>query len=129
MLALLEKSTGAVGRDVLVSEDGIAFIVKPGDVGKVIGKGGSNIKKLRELLGKTVDVVEDNETVQGFVRNLFTPASITDVTLHEIDGKKSVQVKVDPAQKGLAIGKGGERAKRARRLAKRRFDIDDLKIS
>jgi N utilization substance protein A len=129
MCALLEQHTGAVAHDVVAREDAVTFIVKAGDAGKAIGKGGAHIKKLSHLFGKPVEVVEDAETVEGFVRNLLAPAGVKSVTGPSENGdRKVVQVEVEPTQKGLAIGKGGERVRKARLLAKRRFDIDDVKI-
>lgn len=128
LLAMLEQQTGAVARDVIVGDEGIMFIVKPGDAGKAIGKGGANIKKVQKLFSKPVGIVEDSETAEGFLRNLLAPATLKSVTNAANDGKTVLQVEVDPEKKGVAIGKGGERVRRARALLKRRFNIDDIKI-
>jgi len=127
-IALLEQQTGAAAHDVMVGPESITFLVKAGDAGKAIGKGGANIRKLQRVFNKTVDVVEDSDTLEGFVRNLLSPAVVKQITQSGNDGKVSVHVTVEPEKKGLAIGKGGERIRRARALAKRRFNVDELKI-
>lgn len=129
MISLLAQTTGAVAHDVMSSDEAVTFIVTAGHAGKAIGKGGANIRKLQQMFGKPVGVVEDAETVEGFVRNLFAPIGVKTVTEVDQGGRKVVHVTVDAAQKGLAIGKGGERIKKARVLAKRRFNVDDVKIT
>ena len=52
-----------------------------------------------------------------------TRASVVDCVVDE-----KVTFIVQPGQMGLAIGKGGERIKRARLLAKRLFGVAEVRI-
>ncbi|RLI05887.1 hypothetical protein DRO26_00805 [Candidatus Bathyarchaeota archaeon] len=68
--------------------------------------------------------------MQDFIRNAFIPAKIKEVRVVEkLDKKKIVVVKVEEKDKGLAIGKGGERVGRIRQLLKRYFDVNNLVIT
>ncbi|MBI4360701.1 NusA-like transcription termination signal-binding factor [Candidatus Micrarchaeota archaeon] len=126
LLNLLEDKTGVRALDVFQAESALVFVVPSGSAGKVLGKQGSNRLRLERFVGKSVDVVEQSETLEGFARNCFRPAEIRQVDVKE-QGKKVI-VKVDASQRGLAIGRSGERIKRARLLLKRYFDVDDVKL-
>jgi len=124
LIQMLEQSTGAQALDVLREEDCVTFIVKNGDLGRAIGKDGANIARLKKNLGKNVELVEYSEERKTFLENLFKPVRIQEFRLE--DG--GMIIRVDGKDKGLAIGRGGSRIKRARELMKRHFGIQDLKI-
>ncbi|RLI88916.1 MAG: NusA-like transcription termination signal-binding factor [Archaeoglobales archaeon] len=126
-LTLFESLTGASVKDCMVQDDRIIFVVKKGDMGAAIGKGGINIERARELMGKRIEVVEHSNDPVEFIVNIFKPIRVN-VRLIEKSGKRIAQVSVDPQYKGLAIGKGGKNINKAKELAKRHHDIDDVII-
>ena len=123
---LLEENTGARAKDVIAFEDSIVFVVEKGDLGRAIGRNGNNIQKLRRAFDKNVEVVEDAEDVKQFAQNVFYPAKV--IEAKQSNDKKTLLVKVENKDRGIAIGKGGERIKRAKTLFERHFQIDDVKI-
>ncbi|MBI3587923.1 NusA-like transcription termination signal-binding factor [Candidatus Micrarchaeota archaeon] len=125
---LLERSTGARATDVVFGEGSVIFVVAKGDLGRAIGKGGASITKLERAFDKAVEVVEDDGTMQGFLANLFRPVALSEVRESGSPERRTVTVAVNPADKGRAIGRGGERIKKARMLLKRKFGIEDVKI-
>ncbi len=129
-ISLLQDLTGAIARDCIIDKDNnrLIFIVQPGDAGKAIGRRGSNINKLRELLNMEIEVVEYAEKLEDLVKNIFAPARVLKVRVARRNGRKVVYVTVDPNDKGRAIGKGGRRVAIARLILKRYFDIDDVRI-
>ncbi|HLD76412.1 MAG TPA: NusA-like transcription termination signal-binding factor, partial [Candidatus Norongarragalinales archaeon] len=127
LLNLLETRTGAHALDVVRSGDGLIFVVESGQMGKALGKNGQNLIRLRNDVGKPVDLVESADSLEIFVRNLFRPAEVVSVNVAQEGGKK-VSVKVSNDSKGLAIGRSGEKIKRARLLLKKYFDVEDVKI-
>jgi len=130
-ISLFENITGAVARDCIIDDESerIIFIVKPGNIGLAIGKAGINIKRVREFLHKAIDVVEFADTELKFVENTLSPARIKTVTIQEKrDGRRIAMVTVDSKDRGIAIGKNGRNVARARLLAKRHYDIDDVII-
>lgn len=126
-LTLFESITGASIKDCIVQDDKIVFVVRKGDMGAAIGKGGINIEKAKELIGKRIEVVEHSDTPEEFVENIFKPIDV-DVQLQDKDGKKVIQVSVNPQYKGLVIGKGGKNINKAKELAKRHHEIEDILI-
>ena len=128
LLNMLEKTTGARATDVVLSESSVIFVVEKGNLGKAIGKGGSNIHKVSAMLGKPVDIVEMADNVKDFITNALVPAVIKSMDEDSSTGKDIVTVNVDPKTKGLAIGKNGEKIKRTRLLAKRYFSVDEVRV-
>lgn len=131
-ISLFENITGAVARDCIVDDESerIIFIVKPGNIGLAIGKGGINIKRVREFLNKDIDVVEYASTEERFIQNTLSPAKIKSVAIQEKrDGRRIALVSVDNKDRGIAIGKNGRNVARARLLAKRHYNIDDVIIN
>jgi len=129
MIALLERQTGARANDVVLAEDSVIFVVQAGDLGRAIGKAGANIAKLRHRFGgKQIDVFEYSDDAAQFLKNVFHPVEVRSVEQVEAGGRKVFHVSVDLKNKGLAIGKAGSKIKKARMLAKRYFQADDVKI-
>ncbi len=130
-IALFEGLTGASVCDCLVDDKGkkITFIVRPGDIGMAIGKGGNRIKKAKQMVGKSIDVIEYSEDPAEFVKNIFTPAKVVGVNVVEREGRKVAIVEVDSSDKGLAIGRGGQNIQRAKILALRHHNIHDLSLT
>ena len=126
LINFLEKATGARATDVLVSGDSVIFVVAKGNLGLAIGRAGANIQKLRRMMaGKEVEIVEEASDVKELLTHALSPAMLKGI---EQNDRGEVIVSVDPKSKGLAIGRGGERIKRARVLAKRLFGVTEVRI-
>lgn len=125
---LLETRTGARAEDVIFDGESVVYMIQKGDLGKAIGRAGANIEGLKRALSKHVELVEASESIEGLLANVFHPVTVSNVKVEERGGRKIALVKVDPKNKGLAIGRGGEKIKVARLLAKRRFGCDDVRI-
>ncbi len=106
----------------------IMVVVKKGDMGLAIGKGGSNINKVKKLIRKDIEVVEHSPDIKEFIENLFRPASVKSVEILTKNEKCCAYVEVLTKHKGIAIGKNGERIKKVKLLVKRNQDIDNVII-
>jgi N utilization substance protein A len=129
-ISLFESITGAVARDCIIDEDRVIFIVKPGNIGLAIGKKGMNIKRVRDFLQKPIEVVEFAQSADEFIKNTLAPARIKMITItSRRDGKKVAMVTVNEKDRGIAIGKNGKNVARARLLARRHYNIEDVIIN
>ncbi|MCW4052049.1 MAG: NusA-like transcription termination signal-binding factor [Candidatus Bathyarchaeota archaeon] len=131
-IALFENITGASVKDCILDEDTdrAIFIVKEGDVGMAIGKGGKNIRLLERMTNKRHEIIEYSEEPGQFIKNALKPAQVTEIRITEkTDGKSIAVVQVNPKDKGVAIGKNGRNAERIRFLAKRYFQIQNVSIT
>lgn len=131
-IALFESITGATVKDCIIDDElnRIIFIIKEGDVGIAIGKGGKNIHMLERMTGKKHEIIEHSEKPAQFIKNALKPAHVNEIRISErTDGKTIAVVSVDPKDKGVAIGKNGRNAERIRFLAKRYFQIQNVSIT
>ena len=131
-IALFESITGAAVKDCVLDEDEnrAIFIVKEGDIGMAIGKGGKNIRLLERMTSKRHEIIEYSENPAQFIRNALRPARVTELRITEKpDGKAIAVVAVVPKDKGVAIGRNGRNAERIRFLAKRYFQIENVSIT
>jgi N utilization substance protein A len=126
-ITLFESLTGSKIKDCLIEENGgITFVVEEKELGRCLGKEGRNIKKFRDLTGKSVHVVGYSSDLSQFVRNIFSPAEVAKVLLSG-DGK-TVTVEVKPGFKGMALGEGKRRLARAKKLMSRFYGVRDMVV-
>ena len=130
-IALFESITGATARDCII-DDGlnrIIFTVKEGDAGTAIGRRGKNIRLLEKMTGKKHEIIEYSENPIQFIKNALKPAQVKEIRITKRpNGKTIAVVSVNPRDKGVAIGKNGRNAERARFLVKRYFQIQNVSI-
>jgi N utilization substance protein A len=132
MISLFQKITKVTPRDCLDDEkqDRLIFVVNEGKMGLAIGKNGSNIKSLQNLLKRNIELVEYYDEPIKFLKNVLNSKLITDVKMGiRSDGSKQVIIFVNPSDKGLVVGRAGRNAEKARLLAKRYFDINSVLIN
>lgn len=125
-IALFESMTGAATKDCIIDNgrNKIIFVVKKGDMGLAIGKKGSNIQKVKQSLGKKIELVEHSEDPTEFVRNVFHPLRVNEISVLDKEEKKTAQVEMDARDKAQAIGMKGRNLERARALLERHHHMD-----
>ncbi len=132
LMSLFQNVTGATARDCIEDEkqNRVIFVVNNGKMGLAIGKGGSHIKSLQNLVKKNVELVEFHDDPATFLKNMLNPKLIEEIKLNERpDGTMEALVVVDPKKKGIVVGREGRNAEKARLLAKRYFDITRVLIN
>lgn len=124
-MAFFEANTGARVKDCISEDEKLIFIVEENEMGKAIGRNGANIKKIEGLLRKKVRLVEFSSDVLQFVRNLAYPIEISDAKNEEgiviIHGK-------DTATRAMLIGRERSNVNHLAGIAKRYFDIKEIKV-
>jgi transcription termination/antitermination protein NusA len=131
LMSLFQSITSATARDCIVDErmDRVIFIVNKGHMGLAIGKGGSTIKHLQNMVGKKVELVEYSDDACKFISNMLNSDLINDIKINmRIDGTKQAVVVVDAKKKGIVVGREGRNAEKARILARRYFQISNVLI-
>lgn len=130
-MALLHDLTGVHVRDCIIDDDfnRIIFVVNPDEIGQAIGPRGINVQRLRKILGKNIEIVGYSDKLEDMAKLALVPARVRDVRVVERAGKKTVYVSVEPADKGIAIGKNGKNVSRARILLSRYFGVDNVVIA
>jgi transcription termination/antitermination protein NusA len=131
LMSLFQSVTSATARDCIVDEkmDRVIFVVNRGQMGLAIGKGGSTIKQLQNVVAKKIELVEFSDEPAEFIRNMLNADMVNDVKISDrSDGTKQAVVTVDPRKKGAVVGREGRNAEKARLLAKRYFQITNVQI-
>ena len=132
MMSLFQNVTGATARDCIEDEkqDRVIFVVNSGKMGLAIGKGGTHIKSLQNIVKRNVELVEFDDDPAKFLSNLLNSKLVSEVKINKRnDGSKQAIVMVDPRKKGIVVGREGRNAEKARLLAKRYFDISSVLIN
>jgi N utilization substance protein A len=130
-MSLFQSITSATARDCIVDEkmDRVIFVVNKGQMGLAIGKGGSTIKQLQNVVARKIELVEYSDDPAEFIRNMLNADMVNDVRLSDRpDGTKQAVVTVDQRKKGAVVGREGRNAEKARLLAKRYFQITNVQI-
>jgi len=125
-ITLFESMTGATVKDCVQEADTMGFLVKKGDMGLAIGKGGSNIERVRNTMGKSVWIMEFDEDEPKFVKNLFQPIKVKQVRISSANKEKTAIIEVNRQDRKRVIGPEGKRIKLAKEMAKRHFMIENI---
>ena len=132
LMSLFQNVTGATARDCVEDEkqDRVIFVVNAGKMGLAIGKGGSHIKNLQNIIKRNIELVEYSEDPTVFLKNMLNAKLVSEVKMNKrADGTMQAIVIVDPKKKGIVVGREGRNAEKARLLAKRYFDITSVLIN
>lgn len=122
---LFESLSKVKVKDAYVKDNTIVFIVEEGGLGRALGKNGSNVKKLVELIKKKIKLIEFNSKVERFIKNFIYPIKAESIILED----EVVKIRVMGAKtKGLLIGRESKNLKELRAVVSRFFKIKDIKI-
>jgi len=129
-IALFENLTGAMAMDCFEDSENnrLIFVIKSGDMGLAIGKGGDHINRVKKIIGKHVELIEHSDDPVEFVKNAFHPVLIKNINIVLRGDKRIAYVEVNTKEKGLAIGRDGKNIEKVRKLSTRHHNIDDVII-
>ncbi len=125
-MSMFELVTRVGAKDCFDLDDKMYFVVGTGQVGKALGKGAVNVKKLENMLKKKVRIVEYSTDLGQFVRNVVNPLKLNEVV---IEGGVVTITAVDHKTRGLLIGRGAQHLRQYEQIVKRYFPIEEMKVS
>jgi len=116
-LRILTKATAI---DCVIDEkfERVIYIIKKGDMGLAIGKKGENIRRMQNVLGKRIEMVEYAGEQEGFIANIFRPVEISRIE-KDVSTGELVIIIAKKSDLGTAIGKRGANIEKARLLVKK----------
>jgi len=123
IIPIFESITGAKLKDCILNER-LLFIVEENEMGKAIGKKGSNIKRLENMLKKKVKVIGFSQDVLQFIKNLLYPLQIKSIENKE----GTITIQADTKTKALIIGRNKQNLSNSIAIVKRYFDVNDIKV-
>jgi N utilization substance protein A len=128
-LRILTKATAL---DCIIDErfERIIYIIQKGDMGLAIGKKGENIRRMQNVLGKRIEMVEYADEQNAFIANIFRPVEISTIEMDPLTGTLIVSIQ-KKSDLGTAIGKKGANIEKARLLMRKFWnaELGDLRIS
>ena len=124
-ISLFESVTRAKVRDCIVNED-VIFVVHENEMGRAIGKQGSNIKRIEGILKKKIRLVESSNDVSQFVQNLIYPIRAKEIK--EEDGLVTIYGN-DTKTRGMLIGRDKHKINSINDIVKRYFEIKEVKVA
>ena len=131
-IAAMEKVSGAEVKDCIVDGGTITYVIKQGQMGVAIGKGGVNVKRLTTALGKKVHIVELNSDPLKFISNLAGSVKLRNMEMKEITSAgqttRKLFVETDQKDRGTLVGKGGKNIEMIKSLLKRHHEIEDVVV-
>ncbi|WP_456373087.1 NusA-like transcription termination signal-binding factor [Methanocaldococcus sp.] len=127
-IGFFEKIANVPILDCILNDERVAFIVKEGDIGAAIGKGGENVKVAEEKFGKKVDIIEYSEDWRKFIRNIFAPIPLEDVWIKRVGKDVVAFIKINPKVRRAVFGEKGKNLERALNILKRHTKITKIKV-
>lgn len=100
----------------------LVFVVEQERLGQAIGKNGANIEKLKAKLKKKILIVADSKDPETFIKNYFNNLKIFSIEPRDVMGEKEYMVTLDEKDRGIAIGRDGERIKSLKAFLKKKFN-------
>ncbi len=117
-----ERFTGVMPSDYVSSDSTLVFFVDGKELGKAIGKSAKNIKKLSSYFKKRIVIVADSDDPLQLIKNYFGDVDIKNIEERNVMGERNYLMYVDEKQRGVAVGRNGERVKLIKNVLKKRFD-------
>ena len=123
-ITLFESMTGAKVKDCILNEK-VFFIIEENSMGKAIGRNGSNIKRIENILRKKIKLAEFSNDVLQFIKNIAYPVEINDIKNE--NGVITIQGR-DTNTKAMLIGRDRQNINHVIEIVKRYFDVKEIKV-
>ncbi len=128
LISLFQSITRVDVKDCFETSEGtLVFVVGQGQIGKAIGKGSSNVKRLESKFKKKIRIIEYNPDMEQFVRNMVYPNKLNEVEFDH-DKKVLTLTAMDNKTRGYLIGRSASNLRNYESILKRHFDVSELKV-
>jgi len=125
IISIFESATGARLKDAISAEGSLILIVQEGDMGRAIGKNGSNIRKMENLLKKKIKVAEFSSDTSRFAENLMMPLQAKNIEV--LDGVISIYCN-DTKTRAMLIGRERSNINFITGILRRYFEVKEVKV-
>lgn len=119
----LDKQTGVIAKDCLVSGKTVTFLIKNPEMGKAIGKNGKKIKSLTKKLGRKIELIAFFDGPKKFFKKALPKTEFEKIKAEN----NSIILKVNSMEKKKIKQKMGK-FKRIKKLAERNYNIESVKL-
>jgi len=116
---LFERIAKVRVKDSFEENETVYLILYPGSLMKALGKGGENIKKLKDRINKRVRLLEFSSDTKRFVKNFIYPNKVEEIEVSE----DTVTIKESSKKtKSLLIGRDARNLKLLNKVVDRYFN-------
>lgn len=129
-LSVFSTLTGVSAVDCFEQDEEVVYVVEAGKIGIAVGKNGSNIKKVENLLKRKIRLVENSQDIVRFVRNAIYPMKPENVYVAtKADGSKIIKLQVDSRVKKNLMRNSKKLFKLLETLISRHFPSYRLEVA
>ena len=116
-------------RDCYVDGNTVTFLVNEHDLGQAIGKQGANVRRMRQRIGKNVEIIPYASDAPTFLKKALKvyKVEVQEIKEREEAGKNSLTLKLDPENREKVL-RNMNRLKRLKAIIKKNFDIENVKL-
>jgi len=126
LISLFETLTQAAVKDCFVdNKEVLTFIVAENEMGKAIGKGGSNVHRIEKALNRKIKIVEYNPDLLKFVENAIYPLKARQIV--QVDDIVEITPS-DHLTRGYLIGRAAVNLHNTEKVVQRFFPIQKIKV-
>jgi len=126
VMQIFDKVVHVPLKDCFEEQDVSYFVVPEGFMGKAIGKGGINVKKLSSKLNRKVKIVEFSSDIGRFIRNVVYPSKLDEVVL---DNGVAILRSSSREMRGIIIGRNAKNLNTLKNVVRRYFtEITDIRV-
>lgn len=127
LITLFENLTGTVVKDCIIDDlnNTVYFVIEEGKIGMAIGKNGSSVKNVENLIKKNIKIFEFSKDLNSFIKKLIPQSA--DIKIKN-EGKVIVEIKVDKKDRAVVIGRDGKNLKLYKELLERNHGVEELVV-
>lgn len=111
----------------LVEGNCVSFLVKPETLGVAIGKNGSRVNRIKQKIGKNVELFPYCSTADEFVKMAFRNISIGETETSGTGSNKTMSLHLDSTNRRMILSDLG-RLSRVRKIASKTYGLSEIKI-
>lgn len=126
IMSMFESITSAKIKDAVGDNEQLLFIVQENQIGRAVGKHGSNVLRLEKVFKRKIKIVEFSDDVRNFIGNFIYPLRVQEINS---EGKKITIIAPDVKTRGQLIGRDAKNIRFLNDIVKRYFDIDEVKVA
>ena len=123
----LSNQTNVLATKSFEIDNIVAYLVKPEDVSKAIGKGGTNVKNLSKKLNKKIEIYEDTDDLQIFLEKALKGAKIKNLEVQEKENEKTLSFALDSEAKAKLLN-NSKKIKVLKEILNNKYKIKNMKI-
>ena len=124
-----DESARVSAKACFVDKQTVVFFVEERDIGKAIGRNGSNIKKFKDKINKNVEILPFSNQAEKLMAKVLKMMGIKveAIAVKEENNRKIIFLNLDSEGKQKLL-RSKSRLKRLRAILKKNFEIENIKL-